>query len=322
MTDLISIIIPVFNIEKYLDRCIKTVINQTYSNIEIIIVDDGSTDKTLTLALSLQEKDQRIKVISQNNMGVSAARNIGLNHSTGNYIGFIDGDDMVASDMFELLLRNIKKYNAEISHCGYKMIKDSEKIEFYNTNNLIVHNKKAALHELLKGSLVEPSVCTKLYKRHVLRDVRFNEEIKINEDLLFNVLAFKKTNTSVFHDVTKYQYLYRQNSSSKKEFQIEDLIHLNKASEKIITALKNEGLTDALNKFNFQKKIYILKKLYSNNLEKNNFAKELHYELKNISSKSLNLKLKIQKYLFLKSPLILIKLTKLYHKLKTPQYRW
>ena len=115
MQDLISIIIPVYNVEKYLDRCLKTVVSQTYHNLEIIIVDDGSTDSCHLLCDAWAKKDQRIKVFHKTNGGLSDARNYGVNKATGAYIFFIDSDDCISSKTIEVLYKALKDNNAEIT---------------------------------------------------------------------------------------------------------------------------------------------------------------------------------------------------------------
>lgn len=118
----ISIIIPVYNIAEYLPRCLDSVLVQTHKNLEIIVVDDGSIDSSKDVINAYAEKDSRIVAIFKENSGVSDTRNKGLEIATGDYIGFVDGDDYIEPDMYEILLKNALKYNADISHCGYKLI--------------------------------------------------------------------------------------------------------------------------------------------------------------------------------------------------------
>ena len=113
----VSVIVAAYNIEKYIARCLDSILNQTYKNLEIIVVNDGSSDNTGEIIDKYSEKDIRIKVIHKENSGVSSARNKGLDMSTGDYIGFVDGDDTLETDMYELLVSNAIKNNADISHC-------------------------------------------------------------------------------------------------------------------------------------------------------------------------------------------------------------
>ncbi|MBO7334370.1 MAG: glycosyltransferase, partial [Lachnospiraceae bacterium] len=117
--ELISVIVPVFEVEKYLKECIESILNQTYTNLEIILVDDGSPDKCGEICEEYAKTDNRIIVIHHENKGLSSARNRGLDIATGDYIGFVDSDDKIAPDMFEILLNNLKQYDADISICGF-----------------------------------------------------------------------------------------------------------------------------------------------------------------------------------------------------------
>lgn len=136
MKELISIIVPVYNVEQYLDDCLISIINQTYKNLEIILIDDGSTDKSGKICDEYAKKDSRIIVIHKENGGVSSARNAGLRIAKGAYIGFVDPDDWIAEDMYEVLYSNAKKYDADVSVCKYKIVKNRRK-DNLNAINLI-----------------------------------------------------------------------------------------------------------------------------------------------------------------------------------------
>ena len=116
---LISVIIPVYKVEKYLDRCLESIVNQTYKNLEIILIDDGSPDNCPAICDEYAQKDSRIKVIHKANGGVSSARNKGIDVATGDYIGFVDSDDWIEPDMYETLIKNAEQYNSDISRCSY-----------------------------------------------------------------------------------------------------------------------------------------------------------------------------------------------------------
>src|SRR5699024_3764138 len=118
----ISIIIPIYGVEKYIDRCVNSVVNQTYRNLEIILVDDGSPDNCPSICDEWAKKDRRIKVIHKKNGGLSDARNVGMNSATGELIGFIDSDDWVCEEMYQLLYENMKQNDSDISACGVKMV--------------------------------------------------------------------------------------------------------------------------------------------------------------------------------------------------------
>lgn len=210
----ISTIIPAFNIAPYLPRCLDSVLAQTYTNLEIIVVDDGSTDGTREIIKSYAEKDSRIVPVYKENTGVSDTRNKGLDIATGDYIGFVDGDDYIEENMYELLINNAIKYNADISHCGYRLKFPKNEYYFYNTGKIVEQDKQQGVIDLLEGAFVEPSLCNKLFSKKCVQGVRVPRDLKINEDLLFNVMAFAKAEKSVFEDKALYNYIMRKNSAS------------------------------------------------------------------------------------------------------------
>lgn len=127
---MISVIIPIYNVEEYLEKCVNSVLNQTYSDLEIILVDDGSTDNSGKICDELKNKDNRIIVIHQENQGLSAARNAGIAKALGEYIAFVDSDDYIMEDMYETLYKNLEKTDADISICKYQYVKKQQKIDF------------------------------------------------------------------------------------------------------------------------------------------------------------------------------------------------
>lgn len=223
MQPLISVIIPAYNIENYIERCVKTVCEQTYENLEIIVIDDGSTDQTGKIIDRLAEKDSRILSIHKENTGVSAARNTGLDRATGDYIGFVDGDDIIDKDMYELLIKNALEYDADISHCGYQMVFPNRVDYYHNTKEIVIQDNFRGLYDLIKADKVEPGLCNKLYRKEIIGDNRLEEKIRINEDLLFNYVLFKRSKKSVFEDLPKYHYVVRKNSATTSNINIHKL---------------------------------------------------------------------------------------------------
>ena len=235
MNELISIIIPVFNIEKYIERCIKSVLVQTYSLLEVIIVDDGSTDNTAAIIDFIAEQDNRVKVIHKQNSGVLDARMEGILRAEGEWIGFVDGDDFIEPDMFERLLQNALTYHADISHCGYKMIFPGGHIDYYyNTGCVEAQDRITALRELLSGIRIEPSIWNKLFHKRLFYSLqhvkKISENIEINEDLLMNYWLFKDADVFVYEDFCPYHYILRRGSaatSRKKNHITDPLIVMN-----------------------------------------------------------------------------------------------
>lgn len=216
---LISVIVPVYNLENYIERCLKSIQNQTYSNIEIIVVDDGSIDDSWNVINRIAKEDNRIIPIHKENGGVSSARMLGLANANGEWIGFVDGDDEIEEDMYEVLINNAFECNADISHCGYKMIFNDGRItSFYDTKVKKIQDNTTGVIDLLEGDLIEPGLCNKLYKKSLFEDIELDTNIKINEDLLLNYYLFKNSQLSIFEDLTKYHYLIRDNSASRSKF--------------------------------------------------------------------------------------------------------
>lgn len=224
MEDLISIIVPAYNIENYLERCVESIRCQTYKNLEIILVDDGSSDGTASLIQRMATRDDRIVAIYKKNGGVSSARMAGLKAATGDWIGFVDGDDFIESQMYEALIENARKYKADISHCGYQMVFPSRIDYYHNTEVLIEQDKEEGLVDLLSGQLVEPGLAGKLYCRRVinkfLKSVKMDFEIKNTEDLLMNYYLFKQAEKSVFIDKCYYHYILRRGSAATASMNI------------------------------------------------------------------------------------------------------
>ena len=186
MKESISIIIPIYNVEKYLNRCIDSIINQTYINLEIILVDDGSTDNCPKICDEYAKKDSRIKVIHKKNGGVSSARNSGIINSSGEYIGFIDPDDYIEPTMYEELLYNLKKTNTKISMCGYSEVKNGKVVKSYTYNNQIISSEQA-IKDMFNGTFMG-TVCNKLFMKKLIlneKNILFNKNVHLWEDMLF-----------------------------------------------------------------------------------------------------------------------------------------
>lgn len=210
----ISVIVPIYNIEKFIPRCLDSILSQTYRNLEIILVDDGSTDGSGEIVDQYAKKDGRIKVIHQVNSGVSVARNRGLDHATGDYIGFVDGDDYIEPDMYEILMQIINEHHVDIAHCGYQMIYPSRVDYYYNSGEKIKLSHDEGLFELLKGTRVEPGLWNKLYKTELFKEIRLPIGVTETEDLLCNFEVFLLADTSFFYDVSKYHYMLRSGSAT------------------------------------------------------------------------------------------------------------
>ena len=218
MNDLISIIVPVYNLENILQKTVISILNQTYTHMEIILVDDGSTDQSLVVMKQLALNDNRIIVLHQANSGVLKARLAGINAANGQWIGFVDGDDIIEQDMFERLLSNAYLYNAQISHCGYRMVFPDREDLYYGTGNLLIQNNQEALYDLISGSRIDPGVWNKLFSRNLFINAKLCSKMDCDlrnmEDLLMNFYLFQAATTVVYEDICPYHYIIRKGSAA------------------------------------------------------------------------------------------------------------
>lgn len=212
---LISVIVPCYNLEAYLAGCVESILAQTYDNLEIILVNDGSKDRTGEIIDGYAKQDARIVVIHQENKGASFARMSGVEMARGDYIGFVDGDDTIRPDMYERLWKQIVAHGADISHCSYQIVYKNHVDDRHNSGEIIVQEREKGLIDLLNGTKIEPSVCTKIYKKSLFENLVLNLEVtRFNEDILMNFYLFSKANCAVYEDTGSYQYIKRAGSSS------------------------------------------------------------------------------------------------------------
>lgn len=211
MKDLISIIVPVYNVEKYLQKCINSIINQTYKNIEIILVDDGSKDSSGKICDELEKKDNRIRVIHKENGGLSDARNVGLKIATGKYVGFVDSDDYISEDMFETLYKLNKDNNSDISIVSFYELYRGKVISVRDSKEKKVFDKIDAIKELLIDTNIQSYAWNKLFKRELFDNIEFPTN-KNFEDIATTLLLFEKANKVVLLEEPKYYYVRRDDS--------------------------------------------------------------------------------------------------------------
>ncbi len=216
MGHLISVIVPIYNTEKYLEMCIESIRNQTYKNLEIILVDDGSTDKSGQICDQYVQKDRRIKVIHKPNGGQSDARNVGIKNATGNFIGFVDSDDYINQNMFKRLYGNLMKYNADIAICNYEDVDENGNHMRYSKKikklEVRVLDKRQALYLLIEGKNIITTPWDKLYKIELFSDVEFPKE-RVMEDLATIYKLFNKAIKIVDDYRIGYYYVQRSRST-------------------------------------------------------------------------------------------------------------
>lgn len=208
MKDLISVIVPVYNREKFISKCVDSLLRQTYDNLEIILVDDGSKDSSLDICKRYALKNKKIKVVSKENGGVSSARNAGLKAAGGDYIGFVDSDDKISPGMYNVLLTNIHKYKVKISVCGLNR----------NGEMIIPKGKLVSSEIFLKNNIKNLSVVNKLFHRDTISGLYFDERLRYAEDMLFCFYAILRANKVFCDKRPLYFYHINEESATRKPF--------------------------------------------------------------------------------------------------------
>lgn len=214
----ISIVVPVYKVEKYIDRCIQSILKQTYGKFELILVDDGSPDNSGKICDKYAKKDSRIKVIHKKNGGLGDARNTGISIATGEYIGFIDSDDYIESDMYEKLLEACTNNDADIAMCGrYDIQDDNITQRFTFQGECKIWDNEESVKRLLTWDNIDSSACDKLFKRNLFDDIKFPNG-KLNEDIFIMTEIIDKANKIVHIGDSKYYYYHRDNSITTSAF--------------------------------------------------------------------------------------------------------
>lgn len=220
MKPLVSIIVPVYNVEKYIHGCITSILTQTYENLQVILVDDGTPDNSGKICDEFAEKDKRVLVIHKENGGLSSARNAGLDVAYGEYVMFIDSDDYIVDNAVEILVEACERYNTDfvqfdtIHTTEPKYIKQHAS-EDYNIE--IIADLRQMYWKMYKTLGPGVSACTKLHKRELFNDLRFKEGI-IHEDDYFTLFALQKAKTGLYLDAKLYYYIVHENSILTSQF--------------------------------------------------------------------------------------------------------
>lgn len=215
MEPLISVIVPIYKVEKYLDKCINSIVDQTYNNLEIILVDDGSPDRCPAMCDDWAKKDSRIKVIHKENGGVSSARNTGIDTATGEFIAFVDGDDIIDKDMYAVLLDNALRENADITMCSFKYFnyeKQSfcEGTAYYAERKILLPDEACAdFFKTCNGHLV--SLCNKIIKKHIFDGLYFPVG-RVFEDWTLAPMLYYRANKICYIPQKFYTYIVHESS--------------------------------------------------------------------------------------------------------------
>lgn len=237
MKDLISIIVPIYNVEQYLNKCINSILSQSYNNLEIILVNDGSKDNCAKICDYYSAKDKRVKVIHKENRGLSDARNVGIDNATGKYISFIDSDDYISKYFIETLYKTLTDNDADVVECEYLNVDNdneeteinisslNDKIEIYTSNQML--NKIYS-----KDGIINTIACNKLYKKELFTNIRYPIG-KIHEDEATTYKILYKSKKNII--IRKKLYFYRNNPNSitKRKFNLKRLDIIDVLKERI-----------------------------------------------------------------------------------------
>ena len=241
--NLVSIIIPAYNVARYLGDCLKSVLKQTYTNLEIIVVDDGSTDNSLEICRSYATKDKRIKVIHQENAGVSAARNVGLRIMTGKYVLFVDSDDRIEQNMVEILVKALEENDKnDAAFCGYKELDDEtgEIIKEVASSNLKQVNRDEGVAEIFGE--YSTMLWNKMFRCSIIdKSDLFDVTLKIGEDELWMVNVLKKSNNIMLIGTPLYYYRNRAEGASKGRVFSEAKMTDYESQKKVLKSINEYG---------------------------------------------------------------------------------
>lgn len=241
----ISIIIPIYNAQKYLKNCLDSILKQSYKNFELILVNDGSTDNSLEICQKYAQEDKRIKLINQKNSGVSFARNRGFKEASGEYILFVDADDWLELDMLEIMSLEISKKNCEIVKCGYfvedKEINEEQYLGNYYDKTIQIREDNFLIENIVNYN-INPAMWMVLTKKELIKKHKFVENFGYGEDLMYTLDLFLDSKSIVFIKNSLYHYRISDNSASrdtsKYERNINDLKLLHDEIKKILEKYK------------------------------------------------------------------------------------
>ena len=288
--ELISIIVPIYNVQQYLEKCVNSLIKQSYKNIEIILVDDGSTDKSGEIADGLKKNDSRIRVFHKNNGGLSDARNFGIKQAKGKYIGFIDSDDYIENEMYEFLYNNLIENKADISICGrFVNYDDGRELTQYKTGIKKVMDNVDGLIALNSFKYFDMSACDKLYEKSLFNDIEFPYGLKC-EDYYTMYKLFDKSRMIVYESKPMYHYYKWEGSISRNKIMDTAFIDASKSQVEYFNEYHPELMYVAYTSYVFANIAY--------------FNRFLKYNIECNEVTKLELKREVKKYLkyVLKNP--------------------
>ena len=299
----LTIIIPTYNSEKYIEKCIISILKQTYTNLEIIIIDDNSSDNTYEICQKIQKNDLRIKLLrNSKNVGVSITRNLGIDIATGEYITFVDSDDYIEENLYEKLIEKIENENIDIAMCNFYMELNSKDTRINGENKKMVLDKGKILDYMFLPDYYCGFVWNKIYKTDIIKsnNLRFDNNIFICEDMLFNCQYIGKIEKGFYTTAKLYHYIQRTNSSYNRKYN-ERWKTVTQAYEKMKQYISEQNMK------NFQYSyLYALlnlkEKIYMEEFKEKELLQDINNRIKDNrsgiqSNKNLSLKLKIKIYI-------------------------
>lgn len=213
---MVSVLVPVYNAEKFLDRCVESILKQTYSDFELILANDGSTDLSLARCMVYANRDSRVKVFNHENVGVAATRSKLLDAATGNYIIYIDADDWIEENMFERMIQ--LSQDRDIVFCGRDFARNRQEIEHVNSLVTEEWNQKRQMLEFMRHKHMTGCLWNKMIKREVIGDIRFNEQTGYGEDAEFLWSVLKRSESMVVTNEILYHHVLEDSSISHLSF--------------------------------------------------------------------------------------------------------
>lgn len=323
MSAVISVVVPAYNSEKTIKKCLLSILNQTYKELEVIVVNDGSSDSTEQLCHSIAANDNRVNIITIPNGGVSHARNVGIDNATGDYITFVDSDDYIDEDMYQDLI-GLFDDGIDIVHCSYKNVDESGKILSVvgNDNAVIKMNHDEGVMCLFTGKYFTGGLWNKLYKINLFKNVRLDENVKYNEDVLANFFLFDKSDKSIYVSKPYYNYVANNDSSTHSA----DGVFACNQIVKVSKIMMNKSVDKPYYNIAQNRVAFFLLNLYRNCVfskkeENRQFAKQVYKEILEYKAKGFysSKKDRVSIVMLRHFPQLYFKLYKIYDKIRVKE---
>lgn len=305
MKRMISVIVPVYKVEPYLDRCVRSIVEQTYTDLEIILVDDGSPDNCPAMCDAWAERDSRVKVIHKQNGGLSDARNAGMDIATGEYIGFVDSDDWIAPEMYQILYNMLQRDQSDIAACGIKMFwEDDTPPRMLTPAGQKVLDRESAMSAIVEERELKQPVVYKLYRREIISSIRFPVG-KYHEDVFWSYQAVGSAQRVSVTDIPCYFYMQRSGSIMGEGFSLRRLDALEACAqrqqyiEQRFPQLSEQAAIDFCFRCMYQQQMALRYLRGAERREAGRIIRRYRKQLRGLSPTKLELPLKQQMWLWL-----------------------